>query len=405
MKKRVLIFTAVVAIVAVTLTYLYILHSDINSSINNSNKLGTSTDDTEATLRECTSSDYVTYSYYKDKDPLWEKNNKVGIYIYAENAKYFELAQNMVNSSGGDWGYVLIPFNIKDRDSGKWSRVFDQLRAKKLIPIIQLWDVNDVEMSKLSDEAIDAAGFLNSFVWPIKYRYISVYNEPNDSAFWHGRVDAEEYAKVLKKTIQAFKNENPDFFMLNGALNVSAGNTRTTEDAFKYMKDMDKAVPGIFSMLDGWASHSYPQPNFAGDPHNVGRMGIRAYDVELNYLKDVLGVKKDLPIFITETGWAHAEGTKYDPQYLQLKDVSKNLKTAFEDFWLKDKRVRAVILFTIWYDAPFDHFAYINKDNVPYAHYLSIKELKKVSGEPPSLKQGISVLNNCESTPSGNINQ
>lgn len=341
----------------------------------------------------CISDSTVDYYKYKTTDPLWEKNNKFGLYIYAEESKMFDIAKKLVNSNGGQWGYVLIPFNVKDRDSAKWLRVFDQLNEKKLIPIIQLWDV---DTSDYKEQTKEAADFLNGFLWPIRYRYVSVYNEANDSKFWYGKVDPGEYAKILDYTIKVFKDENEDFFIMNGALNITATTDNLNMDAFLYMRKMDERIPGIFEKLDGWASHPYPQPNFTGSPDTQGRWGIRAYEEELKFLKEVLGVKKFLPVFITETGWAHAEGANYNGQYLPVKQVAENFKTAFEDYWLKDDRVRAVTPFTVRYEPPFDHFSWVNRDNVPYYHYDVIKELDKVSGEPPYLEKKLMKVENCQ---------
>lgn len=340
----------------------------------------------------CTVVQNISYVYYSHDDPLWEKNNKFGLYIYAENKDFFEIAQNLVNSGGGEWGYVLIPYGVKDRDIGKWGRVFDRLIKKKLIPVIQLWDL---DVDNYQEETREVAKFLNSFIWPIKYRYISVYNEPNDNKFWNGDADPAEYAKILDYTIRIFKEENTDFYMLNGALNVSAADDVHNEDAFVFMKKMNEAVPGIFDKLDGWASHPYPQPNFSGKPTDTGRWSIRAYEDELEYLKNELGVKKDLPVFITETGWAHAEGEKYNGSYKPVETVAQYFKTAYEEVWLKDDRVRAVMPFTIRYDPPFDHFSWVNKDKVPYYHYDVVKKMKKVNGDPPSLATGDVEVYNC----------
>jgi hypothetical protein len=347
----------------------------------------------------CTVTQNIGYVYYSHDNPLWEKNNKFGLYIYAENKDFFEIAQNLVNSGGGDWGYVLIPYGVRDRDTGKWGRVFDRLIKKKLIPVIQLWDL---DINNYQEETREAAKFLNNFIWPIKYRYISVYNEPNDNKFWNGDADPVEYAKILDYTIRIFKEENTDFYMLNGALNVSAADDTENEDAFVFMKKMNEAVPGIFDKLDGWASHPYPQPNFSGKPTDTGRWSIRAYESELEYLKKELGVKKNLPVFITETGWAHAEGEKYDSSYKPVKTVAQYFKTAYEEVWLKDDRVRAVMPFTIRYDPPFDHFSWINKDKVPYLHYEVVKKIKKVKGEPPSLVTGDVEIYNCSNDIKGN---
>ena len=347
----------------------------------------------EDTSTKCQFKDSLEYIYYKDTDVLWEQNNKFGLYVYAENKDYIELAQNLVNSNGGEWGYVLIPYNVKDRDYSKWSRVFSQVISKQLIPIIQLWDVDLDDYKKQTE---DAAEFLNDFVWPIKYRYISVYNEPNDSKFWYDNADPKEYAKVLDNTISIFKKVNEDYFMMNGALNISAPSDDVHYDAFEFMRLMNEEVPGIFDRLDGWASHPYPQPNFSGSPYVSGRWSIKGYESELNYLKDYLDAKKDLPVFITETGWAHAEGENYNPSYLSAETVASYYEYAYKEVWLKDDRVRAVTPFTIWYNPPFDHFSWINQDKVPFKQFDVVKSMDKVKGEHPHLETGDAQVTECE---------
>lgn len=343
-------------------------------------------------VKGCLSKDSIEYYYYT-RSPGIPSNNKFGLYIYAEVGDYFELAQNLVNSNGGDWGYVLIPFNVKDRDYTKWRKVFEKLNNKHLIPIVQL---HDVDTDKYEVQTKEAAEFLNVFVWPIKQKYISVYNEVNDAKFWYGRVDPVEYAKILDYTVKAFKEENTDFFMLNGAFNVSAPSNTSYMDSFEYMRRMNGAVPGIFNKLDGWASHPYPQPNFSGSPYDRGRFSIRAYEAELDFLKKTLGVSKNLPVFITETGWAHAEGENYNSGFLPVNKVSEYFKVAFEEVWLKDERVVAVTPFTIWYNPPFDHFTWVNRNNVPYEHFEVVKSIKKVNGNPERLTLGTIDMTECD---------
>ena len=340
----------------------------------------------------CTTIQNIEYVYYSHDDPLWEPNNKFGLYIYAEEKDFFEIAQKLVNSNGGEWGYVLIPYSVKDYDTKKWARVFDQLINKRLIPVIQLWNV---DIGKYQEETRKAAEFLNKFIWPIKFRYISVYNEPNDNKFWYNKADATEYARILDYTIRVFKEVNQDFFMLNGALNVSAAGDGKSTDSFVFMKKMNEAVPGIFEKIDGWASHPYPQPNFSGNPYSTGRWSIRAYEDELEFLKEDLGVKKELPVFITETGWAHAEGENYNSSYLPVNKIAEYFEIAFEEIWLEDDRVRAVMPFTVRYDPPFDHFSWINSDKVSYYHYDVVKKMEKVEGKPPVLSTGNVDIYNC----------
>lgn len=338
----------------------------------------------EKNVLACETNQTIEYLYYlpQARKP---RNNKFGMYIYAENKDYIRLADELVNSNGGDWGYVLIPYNVRDRDNAKWREVFALLHKRHLIPIIQLHDVNT---DRYKDETEDAAKFLDEFVWPVRQRYVSVYNEPNDAKFWYGRVDPKEYARILDYTVKTFKEVNSDYFMMNGAFNVSAPNAGTYMDSFDYMAVMNEEVPGIFNKLDGWASHPYPQPNFSGNPSDTGRWSIRAYENELGFLKNRLDVEKDLPVFITETGWAHAEGIRYNGSFPTSAQVGEYMKIAYEKVWLPDEKVVAVTPFTIWYDAPFDHFSWVNKDKVPYIQYEMVKSLKKEEGTPQSLQVG-----------------
>ncbi|OGC60677.1 hypothetical protein A3K34_02595 [candidate division WWE3 bacterium RIFOXYC1_FULL_40_10] len=342
---------------------------------------------------ECLQADSIDFIYYEAIPANWGANNKVGLYIYAENKQFFEKADELVNSNGGDWGYVLLPYNVKDYDQSKWQAVFERLNDRHLIPVVQLWGL---DKESYPQDTREAARFLNSFAWPIRYKYISVYNEPNSADFWFAPPDPAEYARVLDFTIRTFKEENPDFFVMNGAFNVSAPTNSSYIDSFVFMRRMNQEIGGIFEKLDGWASHPYPQPNFAGSPDAKGRWSIRAYEAELEYLKNTIGVTKTLPVFITETGWAHAEGTNYNSTYLPVDTVSDYFVRAFNEVWLKDDRVRAVMPFTVRYGAPHDHFSWLNDDYVPYKHFDAVKQIKKVKGEPPILKSSRINVGGCE---------
>jgi len=341
----------------------------------------------------CLSDDNIQYYFYENIPETEQRNNKFGIYIYPDNEKFIKLADELVNSNGGDWGYVLIPFNVQEHDEEKWQRIFFLLHKKHLIPIIQLWNINPDDYK---DETEESAEFLNQFPWPIKQRYISVYNEPNDASFWYGEVNPEEYARILDYTIEKFKKESNDFYIMNGALNLTAPNAPNYMDAFEFMWKMNGEVPGIFQRIDAWASHPYPQPAFRGSPEDTGRDSIRGYEDELKFLKDELGVTKDLKVFITETGWPHDVGKTYNPSYLSLSQVSENIKYAYEKVWLPDDRVVAVTPFTIWYDAPHDHFSWVNQDGSPYEHFQTVKAMKKPAGNPAKLATSEIASLRCE---------
>jgi len=341
----------------------------------------------------CVYEDSFDIYHYESVPEDKRENNKFGLYVYAESEKYIKLADTLVNSNGGDWGYVLVPYNVYDRDYDKWNRAFSLFNKKHLIPVIQLWDVEPTNYASVTEEA---AVFLNRFLWPIKQRYISVYNEPNDQKFWKGTIDPSGYAEVLDYTIDVFKAENENFFVLNGAFNASAPTSNGYMDEEAFMYQMNESVPGIFEKLDGWASHSYPQPNFSGSPDATGRWSIRAYESELSFLQNDLGVKKNLPVFITETGWAHAEGKSYSSEYLPVETVAEYFEKAYKEVWLEDDRVVAVMPFTIWYDSPYDHFSWVDWRDVPYAHFQAVKSMKKVAGNPDKLVLDQEAIISCE---------
>src|SRR4030067_3611659 len=65
-------------------------------------------------------------------------NNKFGIHLAQPHLDELEKTKELVNSNGGDWGYVTLVIQENDRDKNKWQEVFDRMRQLHLIPIIRL---------------------------------------------------------------------------------------------------------------------------------------------------------------------------------------------------------------------------------------------------------------------------
>lgn len=55
-------------------------------------------------------------------DPLSVANNRFGIHIV--NISDLEDAAKLVNSAGGDWGYVTLVITKNDRNTPKWWVAF-----------------------------------------------------------------------------------------------------------------------------------------------------------------------------------------------------------------------------------------------------------------------------------------
>lgn len=327
-------------------------------------------------------------------DPLAFPNNRFGVHIIAPTHDESSPAASLVNSSGGDWGYVTLLIEGRDKNRDKWQTFFDDLRRRHLIPLVRIATQPDPPAGgwkKPSDgEEQVWAEFLDSLNWPTKNRYVIVYNEPNQGQEWAGNVDPFSYAQILDKTITALKNKSLDFFVLNAGFDASAPlKLPSYLDEWSFLKQMEKEVPGIFNKLDGWVSHSYPNPGFAGSPEALGKGSIRTWAWELQKLRE-LGVTKNLPVFITETGWKHAEGLDFDKSLPTAEIVGKYLQKAFQEAW-NDARIVAVTPFLLDYqEFPFDHFSFkkINgslqslQEPAFYSHYDAILGMPKTSGRP-----------------------
>lgn len=306
-------------------------------------------------------------------DPLSVANNKVGIHILFPDE--IDKVADLVNSSGGDWGYVTVPLRTDDRNREKWLDFFKKCKEKHIIPIIRLattmtssgWQKPDLY------DSLDMANFLNDMPWPTKNRYIVVYNEPNHASEWGGVVDPTDYARVLKYTSLIFKERSSDFFILAAGFDAAAPNKLPAyENLYNFVYKMDLSFPDVFNYIDGWTSHSYPNPGFLGSPTDGHQMSIVAFTYELNLLGRF--INKKLPVFITETGW--------DQERLGDERVANFFQLAFSNIW-NNERVVAVTPFLLMAgEGDFKKFSLLKPDGSESKVYLALKNMNKLSGSP-----------------------
>lgn len=285
----------------------------------------------------------------------------------------------------------------KDRDVNKWQAFFNNLRHRHLIPLVRLATQPEKSFWKRPYEGEEEAwaSFLGKLNWPVKNRYVIIYNEPNQAKEWGNRVDPDDYARILDKTITALKLKSDDFFVLNAGFDASAPfNPPNYFDENLFLQKMEEAVPGIFEKLDGWASHSYPNPGFVGSPNGFGKGSVRTWQWELQKLAE-LGVNKKLPVFITETGWQHAEGVVYDKSLPPVETAAGYYKQAFTNAWTNADIVAITPFLLNYQEVPFDHFSFkkLTGEKQPqkilgaafpeyYPQFETIKDLEKTAGRP-----------------------
>ncbi|MBI5123130.1 hypothetical protein HZA75_04710, partial [Candidatus Roizmanbacteria bacterium] len=151
-------------------------------------------------------------------------NNKFGIHLAQPNTEELSKVKELVNSNGGDWGYVTLIIEEKDRNKDKWQGIFNQLRALHLIPIIRLATSAEGENWRRPEkkDAQDWVDFLDSLNWVVKNRYVILFNEPNHGSEWGGEVDEKNYAEVSFEFAKKLKEKNPDFFVMLAGFDASA---------------------------------------------------------------------------------------------------------------------------------------------------------------------------------------
>lgn len=310
------------------------------------------------------------------ENPLHVNNNKVGIHILFDHE--LKDASLLVNSNKGDWGYAIVVIQAGDKDLNKWQKFMDEAKRYHVIPIIRLATEGDFFNTKVwrkpnDKDIVDFANFLDSLDWPVKNRYVSVFNEVNRGDEWGGSANPAEYAQLLSFAVSVFKSKSPDFFIITAGLDNAAPNQPDLYiNEYNYMRQMNTEVPGIFNQVDGLASHSYPNPGFSMPPSFDSPTGIDSFKYE-RALSISLG-SKDLPIFITETGWS----TEAIPDNIAANYYKEALSTVWSD-----PGIVAVTPFLLQGSgSPFQKFSLLGSNNSFTQQYTSIKSYPKIKGSP-----------------------
>lgn len=298
----------------------------------------------------------------------------------------------------GHGGYVVQLLSEGNRDLHYWQSFMAGARKAGLRPIVRLATRYDRQYRWWRAPRPDRSGggyrtyavhlrvFLEQLRWPPGERVVIVGNEPNRGDEWQNRPNPAAYARYLRDVADELRPLG--YTVLNGPLDQYCPNTNGGKiggvrylDAESFMDGMRDAVPDVFAKIDGWAAHSYPQGPFSAPPAQqsfkvdlingaenprqsqpnpgVVNRGINGYTFELQKLSEY-GVEPP-PVWITETGWRHAESPEPSPNdregaKLDEHQVAEQMQLALagppdgstaEGYtpWLRDPRVRAVVFF------------------------------------------------------------
>lgn len=317
-------------------------------------------------------------SSYAVYDPLSKPNNFFGIHVLFPEE--IEEAAKLVNSNNGDWGYITIPIQANDRNLDKWQYFMDKAAEFHLIPILRIATkiepIQKLSWKKPDDyDLVDFANFLNSLEWPTQNRYIIIFNEINRFDEWGGEYpDPIYYSQIIDSAYQIFKARNDKFFIIMGAFdNASITDKVKYMNEYEFMRKMVLYDANIFNKIDGFSSHSYPNPGFKDSPNTYKRQGVSTYKFEYDFINQYTNSKK--PVFITETGW--------DSNSLGDEVVKNYFFYTFQSIWAddKDKIVAVTPFLLIAGQGQFNTFSFF-KNGKPTAYYSLMFSLPKTKGAP-----------------------
>ncbi|MBP7832651.1 MAG: hypothetical protein KA035_02670 [Candidatus Levybacteria bacterium] len=311
------------------------------------------------------------------EDPLKNPNNPIGVHILFTDE--LEQAAKLVNSNGGEWGYVTIPIQIGDRDLERWQKFMDLCKKHKVIPLVRLASEPDPRNTsvwrKPTDyDLVDFANFLSSLSWPTKNKYVILYNEVNRSDEWGGSPpNPAEYAEIVAYAHDVFKTRDQSFYLILSGMDAAAPDDFVKHiSGFTYLERL-LTDPRIVESIDGFSSHSYPNPAFSAYPSETKKVSVATYRFEYDMINE--NASKKIPVFITETGWSDLN--------LPHSVISEYYKQTMNDIWNDDRdKIVAITPFLLnSVGGPFDHFSLL-KNGEEKHYYKTLLGLKKDKGEP-----------------------
>ena len=288
--------------------------------------------------------------------------NKLGVHIL-ETEELSEVAKLLP-----DGGFVTVPVRLDQLGEIKWQKFFDEADKFRFIPIIRLATSHNGKYWERPTkyDIVKFAGFFSKLDWHRGELIVIAFNEPNHAPEWGGKVDPANYGASLTFLVDWFATEPKQYLVLPAALDAAAGNSPATMALNLFLERLISEFPETIDKLAGWNSHAYPNPGFAGNPTDSHKMSVRSYQYELDEIKKRTG--KDLPAYITETGW--------DQNKVKIKLIPQYFQFAYQKIWQPDDRVMAITPFLFNAQTmPFSAFSLLDTNEKPTLVYEMIKKL------------------------------
>lgn len=312
---------------------------------------------------------FILASLFFPQVALAREGQVLGVHIL--NINELDLAQQLLatDQTKDDWHYLTVPFSLEDSQRlDQWQRFFNNAQQQKMIPLVRLVTkfnskIGAWEMPSRKDITTQLNA-LSSLEWPTERRHIIVFNEVNHATEWGGQIDPASYTETLRFASLWARSENKNFVILPAAMDLAAPQGSSTWEAFNYLRAMQIADPEIFTYIDAWNSHAYPNPGFSSSPTLTSKNSVRGFEHELAFLKKETG--KDFSVYITETGWIG--------QAVTQNQLASYYTYALQHVW-SHPQVVAVTPFVLRGDpGPFSQFSFFDRNSAPTKQYFALRQ-------------------------------
>ena len=285
-------------------------------------------------------------------------NNNFGLHL--TQTSDINSAYSIINSSQGDWGWATIVLRTDQLDKNMWQEFMDNCRKYHIIPIIRISTrmENNAWVRPTFTDIDNLSNFLNSLNWPSTPQYITLFNEINHGQEWGGEVDIKNFVDTAIYATDKFKSLNPNFFILTPGLDLAAPEQPNKFKNFiNVYNEIKLYKPEYFNIFDGLATHFYPQNS------------KKDFNSELRYFK------KDIPIFITETGWKHERPYTCQAAATFTLNILRSYSV--------NPQVKAITPFIYNYPyPPFEPFSWVDKDEKLLPDFQIIVDEPKTKNTP-----------------------
>ncbi len=304
-------------------------------------------------------------------NPVAAVQDKImGVHILGPSDLDYATQLLKLDQESNQWHFLTVPLTLDDMNRHDyWQDFFRKLKKYKFIPIVRLATrVKDgVWQQPNRKQIVGMFNFMNQLDWPQEERLIIVFNEVNHAKEWGDKIEPIPYAQVLEFTANWAHTEEANYKVLPAAMDLAAPNGPDTMEAFTYLDQMYQYNNRIFSHVDFWNSHSYPNPGFSSSPAQTGKNSIRGFEHELEYLKKKTG--NDYKVIITETGWVDNRYTRpWLTQYYLY---------AMQHVWTHPQVIGVTPFLLRGAPGPFSTFSFFDDSNQPTVIYDAFREAVK----------------------------